>query len=58
MVPAVPVGRALLDPPQFEFKTTNESAPPIATNAENLIAFITLFRMLVRPFVLPSLAGF
>jgi len=57
VVPAVPVGR-LLEPPQFETKTTNESAPAVATNAENRITFIMLFRMLVRPFALPSLAGF
>jgi hypothetical protein len=57
IAPAVPVGREL-EPPQFEAKTTNESPPPIATNAENRITFVMIFRMLVRPFVLPSLAGF
>ena len=38
------------DPPQFEDRTTNESTPPVATSADTLTSFATVFRIRVRPF--------
>src|SRR4029079_15437180 len=46
VVPAVPV-RWPDDPPQFEDRTTSDSAPPAATSADTLRALATVFRMLV-----------